>query len=150
MRAHAAYHRTQWDEQMVESISSRRRISRVTAELFMTGEVEGKAALELILFYEDFDDANLHKAEVRYLGLLHFAGSVHGHHGGFVMEDRGYFKEGTARSEVVILTNSGIGSLKGIQGKGHYRASADSATFEMEYELNPSAEEMGTSIRLTA
>ncbi len=135
MKAKGTYAVKKWDENVYEQISSEMKITKATVEYSMSGQINGKAFVEYLMFYKYFDENDQHKSSAIYIGLIRFVGNVQGKEGSFVIEDHGTFKNGAASSALQIITGSGMGELKGIQGTGGYSATQDSAQIELDYNL---------------
>jgi hypothetical protein len=70
-----------------------------------------------------------------YTGIMRFTGNVNGKEGSFAIEDHGTFENGEASSTLQIISGSGMGELKGIQGTGRYSANQNGAQIELDYTL---------------
>ena len=135
MKASATYTVKKWEEKPYDDISSNMKMTRASVEYALDGEINGKATVEYLMFYSHFDAQDQHKAAAQYVALLRFNGALGGKSGSFVMQDTGAFEGGTASSTLQIVNGSGTGDLKGIGGKGSYRANKDGFRFEVDYSL---------------
>ena len=111
MIAKAEYKPTKWDEKPYETISSDAKLAKTSATFAFTGQLEGNASVEYLMFYEKFDASAPHASSATYVGLIRFDGRLDGKQGSFVMEDNGSFKAGSAESTLKIIPNSGVGDL---------------------------------------
>jgi hypothetical protein len=134
MKARGKHTPEGWKEEAVQTFGGQ-QISRVSTNFKITGEIEGTAATEYVMYYESFDPNDMHKAQARYTGYAHFAGSVAGKKGSFVMLDAGTYGGGEAKSELTIVEGSGTEEFNGIRGSGRYVASQSEMFYELEYDL---------------
>ncbi len=135
MKAKGTYAVKKWEENPYEQISSEMKMTKASVEYLMSGQINGKALVEYLMFYKYFDANDQHKSYAIYIGLIRFIGNVHDKEGSFVIEDHGTFENGAANSTLQIITGSGMGELKGIEGTGRYSATQDGAQIELNYNL---------------
>jgi hypothetical protein len=135
MKARATYTVKKWEEATYHQISPDMKMTKASVEFAFTGDMEGKGSVEYLMFYRHVDEKDPHKSAASYVGLIRFEGTVAGKSGSFVMEDRGSFESGTARSDLRIAADSGTGALAGIMGTGTYRANQDGFHLDLEYNL---------------
>ena len=135
MQLTASYTPTKWDEKTYQLISEKQKMTKASVEMVFTGVMEGKASVEWLMYYSDFDDKDMHKAVAQYTGLIRFEGNVEGKSGSFVMEDKGSYEAGEARSVSAIIPGSGTGELKTISGAAKSFATPKSCSIELDYSL---------------
>jgi hypothetical protein len=135
MRAKGTYTVKKWDETTCEQISPEMKTTRASVEYALSGEIEGKASVEYLMFYSHFDAKDQHNSTASYVGFILFNGVVAGRPGSFVMKDDGTFEAGSAVSALRISEGSGTGSLAGITGTALYRADQEGYHFELDYKL---------------
>ena len=135
MQAIADYTPTKWDEKPYLSISGNQKMTKASVEMVFTGPMQGKAAVEWLMYYSDFDEKDPHKAVAKYVGLIRFEGKLDGKTGSFVMEDQGEYEAGKARSVSTIITGSGTGELKSIRGDAKSMATPKTCSIELNYSL---------------
>jgi Protein of unknown function (DUF3224) len=135
MKAKGTYSVKKWEENTYEQISSEMKMTKATVKYSISGQIDGKALVEYLMFYKYFDVKDQHKSSANYIGLIRFIGNVGGKEGSFVIEDHGTFENGTASSALQIIAGSGTGELKGMQGNGQYSATQDGAQIELDYNL---------------
>ena len=111
------------------------KITKATITFAFKGQIEGTASVEYLMFYKDYDEKDPHKSTANYVGLIRLQGKLNAKVGSFVMEDKGTFEAGTARSSLTIVPGSGTGELKGITGKGTSVATPKDCNCELDYEL---------------
>ena len=135
MKTKGTYTVKKWEELTYQQIAPEMKMTKASVEYTFSGEIEGKASVEYLMFYRHFDPNDQHKASAAYVALLRFEGSLSGRSGSFVMIDNGTFEGGTANSDLQIAEGSGTGTLQGISGTGLYRANQDGFHFQLDYEL---------------
>jgi hypothetical protein len=135
MKATGTLKPAKWDEKTYEQITADKKLTKATVELVFTGEIEGTASVEFLMFYKYADEKDPHSALATFMGLMRFNGTLNGKSGSFVMEDWGTFIKGALNGELTILPDSGTGALAEIIGKAHYHSNASEVAFEIEYEL---------------
>jgi hypothetical protein len=135
MKAKATYSVKKWEEKTYDQISPEIKMTKASVEYEFSGELEGTASVEYLMFYSHADPTDQHKSSASYVGLIRFEGTLNGRSGSFAMKDDGTFESGTAASALTIVEGSGTGSLEGIKGTGMYRANCEGFVFEMEYEM---------------
>ena len=135
MKTTASCSPTKWDEKPYQMIGEKQKLTKATVEMPCTGGMEGKASIEWLMYYSAFDAKDPHLADAQYLGLIRFEGKLDGKTGSFVMEDRGTYKAGEARSTWTILAGSGTGELSSLAGKAQFLATPKSCSIEMDYHL---------------
>lgn len=135
MNAMGSYTVKKWEEKLYDQISSEMKMTKATVEYSMSGQIDGKAAVEYLMFFKYFDENDQHKSSAMYIRLIRFVGKVLGKEGSFVIEDHGTFENGAASSTLQIVARSGMGELKDIQGAGRYSANHDGAQIELDYNL---------------
>ncbi len=91
MKAIGSYAPTKWDEKPYEHISTNMKMTRASVTFAFTGQIEGNASVEYLMFYRDFDGKDPHKAAANYVGLIRLQGKLNGRSGSFAMEDKGVF-----------------------------------------------------------
>jgi hypothetical protein len=135
MKARGSYSVKQWEETAYRQISPEMKLTKASVLYEFTGDLQGIASVEYLMFYRHFDSEDQHKASASYVGLIHFDGVLKGKKGSFVFEDKGSFEAGAANSRLQIAEGSGTGSLRGIQGTGMYLANKDGFHLELDYDF---------------
>ena len=135
MKAMATYTVQQWKEDNWQVLSNEVKMTKASVEYALKGEIEAKATVEYLMYYQFFDAKDPHKSSAEYIGQMYIEGKVAGKNGSFAVEDSGIFEGGAAQSTFRILEGSGTGQLKGIRGTGKYKADEKGYHFELEYEL---------------
>lgn len=135
MRLYGTYVPSKWDEETIEVIEDRMKLTRVSAEFVFEGDIEGLAKVEYLMFYSSFDPADMHNSKAQYVGQIQIVGKLKGKAGSFVVSDAGSFVGGVANSDLSIIAGSGTDELSGISGVGEYTADQKGCTWEMEVSL---------------
>ena len=135
MKLSGTYSVSKWEESPIRPDVDGMRATRVSAEFLFTGEIEGTALVEYLMFYTVFDEKNMHNSQARYVGHMKIIGTAKEKSGSFALTDSGIFEGGLARSEVEIITGSGAGGLSSISGLGSYLADSSGSRWELELEF---------------
>jgi len=124
-----------WDEKPYEIIENRMKSTKATVEFAFSGDIEGSADVEYLMFYSSFDPEDPHKAKAQYVGLMRITGKLKGKSGSFTLLDNGTFESGAAKSKVTIVPESGTGELSNITGGGSYRADQGGCFLELDVAI---------------
>ncbi|HUI11141.1 MAG TPA: DUF3224 domain-containing protein, partial [Bacteroidota bacterium] len=135
VRVTATFMPKSWDEKTYAQDSPGTKITRSSVVYQYTGEMEGEGSAECLMFYSSYDEQDPHRAAAEYIGLIRFTGTLNGKGGDFVLEEKGAYGGGTARSSLRILPGSGTKALAGISGTGTTLATAKTCQVELEYVL---------------
>ena len=135
MKAIGTYTVKNWEEKLYDQLSSEMKMTKATVEYALSGQMDGRALVEYLMFYKYSDENNQHNSSAMYIGLIKFTGKIQGKEGNFVIEDHGTFENGAASSTLQIVAGSGMGELKGIHGTGRYSANQDGSHIELDYNL---------------
>ena len=135
MKAQCTYYVRKWNESAYDELSPVMKMTKASVEYAFAGDLEGKAAVEYLMFYSHVDEKDQHGSSAEYTGFIRFTGTVGGRSGSFVMSDNGRFEGGAASSMIRICDGSGTAALHGISGSGSYHADKDGCKFAMEYTL---------------
>lgn len=135
MIARGTYAVKKWEETTYVQISAEMKMTKAAVEYEFSGEIEGRASVQYLMFYRHVDNKDQHKASASYVGLIRFEGKLSGSSGSCVLEDRGTFEGGAANSTLRIADGSGTGGLGGIRGTGMYLADREGCRFELDYNF---------------
>ena len=135
MRLSGSYVPKKWEEKPYDLIEGRMKATKATVEFAFSGDFEGIASLEYLMFYTTFDAADSHKATAEYVGLMRLVGTLKGQAGSFALTDAGAYSGGAARSTLRVVAGSGTEALSRISGGGSYRADAEGCQWELDVEL---------------
>ena len=135
MKAKGIYTVKKWEELTFQQIAPGMKMTKASVEYSFSGEIEGKASVEYLMFYSRFDPKDQHKSSASYVGLIYFEGTLLGKSGSFVFEDKCTFEGGTAKPALRIAKGSGTNQLKGIHGTGMYIANLEGCQIELEYNF---------------
>lgn len=135
MKLSGIYTVSKWDETPYRPDRDGMRYTKTSAKFAFTGDIEGFAYVEYLMFYSFFDEIDMHKSAAQYVGHLKIEGEVKGKSGSFVLTDSGTFDGGIASSEVDIIAGSGTGELTGIVGLGTYQADEKGCRWELDVQI---------------
>jgi len=135
MKAQGTYTVVKWDESPYETISPTSKLTRASVEYQCAGDIEGKLAVQHLMFYSKADPKDQHNSTAEYTGIIRFQGNIQKKAGSFIVFDKGSFQGGMASSSLEIAAGSGTEALQGITGKGSYKADKNGCTIELEYFL---------------
>ena len=135
MKISGTYQVKKWDEKPYDIIEDRMKMTKASVEYLFSGDIEGTANVEGVMFYKSFDPKDPHKAEAQYVGLIKITGKLKGRSGSFTLTDNGKFEAGTATSTLKIIAGSGTGELSRISGTGSYKADKNLYAYEMDVSL---------------
>jgi hypothetical protein len=124
-----------WDEKVYSDLSDKMKISKADVEYSISGEIEGKAVVQYVMFYSYYNNDNPHDSSSEFVGLIEFSGKIGDKCGSFVFEDKGSFKSGVVSSDVKILVLSGTSDFTNISGKGKYIADQNGFKIELDVEI---------------
>ncbi|MBI1803159.1 MAG: DUF3224 domain-containing protein [Ignavibacteriae bacterium] len=136
MKAKGTYTVKKWEELSYQQMTPEKKMTKASVEYNLSGEIEGKASVEYLMFYSHSDPKDQHKSSASYVGLIYFDGTLSGKSGSFVLEDNGTFEGGVAKAALRIAKGSGTGQLEGIHGIGMYLANREGCHFELEYNFD--------------
>jgi hypothetical protein len=135
MKISGSYSPTKWDEHPYQFIEERMKLTKASVEFAFSGDIEGTAFVEYLMFYSSFDPEDIHASKALYVGQMRIEGNLQGKSGSFVLTDNGTFESGIAKSQLVIIPDSGTGELSHITGSGFYAADQSGCSWEMEVVL---------------
>jgi hypothetical protein len=135
LRLSGTYSVSKWDEVPYRPDQDGIRYTKTSAKFVFTGDIEGFAFVEYLMFYSFFDEVDMHKSVAQYVGHLKIEGKIKEKSGSFVLTDSGTFEDGVASSDVDIITGSGTGELRGIIGLGSYQADEKGCRWELDVQL---------------
>jgi len=118
-----------WEETPIAQKENQPKFTRAAVVNTYAGDLEGKGHLEYQMAYITEKHAPFHAYE-------QFVGTLHGKSGTFVLAHQGEWKDGAAKASWNIVPGSGTGELKGISGKGHYEATGEVQTWQVELEYD--------------
>ena len=119
---------TSWDEKTI-SESGGTKITRTTMGQSCSGDIEGIAASELVMYYQEGGTAII-------VGFLTIDGSIDDRTGTVVLRSIGKFDGSEATADLTVVAGSGTGGLTGISGTGTSVApSGPTAFVELDLEF---------------
>jgi hypothetical protein len=104
-----------WDEQPFSEAEGGRKLTRASVVNTYSGDIEGEGTLTYLMVYGADGSAS-------YIGLEQVVGRIGERRGSFVLEHRGVFEDGAAKSTSSVVYGSGSGDLTGLRGDGSFVA----------------------------
>ncbi len=129
-RATAAFEIKSWKENPFNELEGAPKLVRASVHKAYHGEIEGEGTLEYLMIYNADGSAN-------YFGYERVVGKIGTRSGSFVLEDKGVFEGGIAKSTLRVMPGSGTNELRGLRGEGSYATGhAQQHPFTFEYEFD--------------
>ncbi|NUO83928.1 DUF3224 domain-containing protein [candidate division KSB1 bacterium] len=125
-RATATFEIKNWKENPFNELEGAPKLMRASVSKVYHGELEGEGTLEYLMIYNADGSAN-------YFGYERVVGKLGARSGSFVLEDKGVFEGGMAKSSLKVMSNSGTGELRGLRGEGSY-ATGHAQQHEMTFD----------------
>src|SRR6267378_3463104 len=128
--AKATFTLNAWDEKHYNEMNGLPKLTRVSVTKAYQGDLTGEGKLEYLMMYRDDGSAS-------FIGQERVVGSVGGRSGSFVLQRSGTFKGGVAMVTLLVVTGSGTGELRGLQGNGEFAVGHQppySMTLDYEFE----------------
>jgi hypothetical protein len=132
MKLSGTYTVKKWEEAPYEVIEDRMKATRASVEYAYSGDIEGTAKVEYLMFYRSFDNKDPHKAEAEHVAMMRIIGKLNGKSGSFAVKDNGSYGSGLAKASLSIVAGSGTGELAGISGTGSYKADQSGWNWELD------------------
>ena len=128
-RANASFKIESWNEEPLATGSGAPKVTRARVTKSYSGDLEASSILEYVLAYGPDGSAT-------YVGMERVEGVLGGRAGSFVLEHRGSFERGNARSTWTVVPGSGTAELSGLRGHGGATAvHAERNPWTLDYEL---------------
>ncbi len=70
------------------------KATKASVEYAFSGDIEGTANVEYLMFYSSFDPRDPHNAAAQYVGLIKVVGKLKGKSGSFALTDNGQVQVG--------------------------------------------------------
>jgi hypothetical protein len=119
---------TAWSEKAYAEIENGGKLTRASVELTYSGGIEGTSSIEYLMAYRNDEWA-------AFVGQERITGAVSGAKGSFLIQHRGTFESGVARSTWTVVPSSGTGALQAIGGHGAFVADKQGrADYTFTYE----------------
>ena len=131
MKTHAAatFEIKSWNENPFNELEGAPKLVRASVLKSYHGDIEGEGTLEYLMIYNENGFAT-------YVGFERVVGKIGARSGSFVLEDKGVFEGGIAKSSLKVMPDSGTGELRGLRGEGNYATGhAKEHAFAFEYEF---------------
>lgn len=120
-----------WNEETYSQAKDGPAVIRASVSQTYSGVLAAKSKIEYLM--TTFADETS-----TFIGIEEILGELEGKSGSFLLEHDGTHRDGVAKSDFVIIPNSGTGELTGIRGKGSYEATHETAEITLEYDFEES------------
>jgi hypothetical protein len=114
MQANTIFKIAAWDEQPMFEEGGY-KLTRATVRKTYSGDLEGEGVVEFLMAYRPDGTA-------RFIGFERVTGHLGGRAGSFMLEHRGDFEGGLARTAASIVPGSGTGALQALRGEMNFAA----------------------------
>lgn len=128
-RANARFAIKNWDEKPYSEGQDLPKLTRASVTKSFTGDIEGEGSVEYLMMYRSDGSAT-------FVGLERVVGTIGGKSGSFVLQRSGAFEGGVARESYTVISGSGTGELRGLEGTGTTALGHGTEyTFTLDYDL---------------
>jgi Protein of unknown function (DUF3224) len=118
-----------WNEKPYAELENGGKLTRASVELAYTGGIEGTSTIEYLMAYRNDEWA-------AFVGQERITGAIAGSKGSFLIQHRGTFESGVARSTWTVVPSSGTESLRSIVGHGTFVADKQGrADYTFSYDI---------------
>jgi hypothetical protein len=100
-----------WDEKPYSEGADLPKLTRASVAKTFTGDLEGEGHVDYLMMYRSDGSAT-------FVGLERITARLGGKAGTFVLQRTGVFEGGQAKESYSVVTGSGTGALRGLQGDG--------------------------------
>src|SRR5437899_11837998 len=100
-----------WDEKSYDEIDDASKLTRAAVTNVYSGDIEGEAKLEYLMYYREATHAS-------FVGLERVVGRIGDKAGSFVLQHVGLFHGSKSQTTLLILPGSGTDGLHGLRGHG--------------------------------
>jgi Protein of unknown function (DUF3224) len=127
--ANGTFELKDFDETQTADLGGGSKVTRATITRALSGDVEGEAVWETVMYYRPDGTATI-------VGLERVTGSVGGRRGGYVAETTGTFDGTEMRSSSRVIEGSGTEGLTGLRGTGSTAAPhGPTGSYTLDHEL---------------
>jgi hypothetical protein len=128
-RASASFEVKSWVEKPFSGVAGAPRLTRATVVATYAGDLQGRGHVEYLMAYRADGTAS-------FLRLERVVASLGKESGSFALEGKGTYDGKVAKGTFAVVPGSGTKGLKGLRGKGAFRAKhGPKGTLTIEYEL---------------
>ena len=128
-KATATFEVKGWVEKPYAEIEGGAKFTRASVTKTFHGDIEGEGTVEYLMFYPGDGTAT-------FIGLERVAGCIGTRSGSFVLQHTGTDDGSTANITLSIVTGSGTGNLRGIEGQGTCIASRNDPGLPMTLDYD--------------
>jgi Protein of unknown function (DUF3224) len=120
-----------WDESAYSEEQDGRKLTQASVKQSFSGDIEGEGSVEWLMCYRPDKTAD-------FVGLQRIDGRLGVRSGSFVLlQTDGSFDGTEAKGQLSVVPGSGTGDLRGLRGRGEFRApqgSEASMTLDCDFE----------------
>ncbi len=117
-----------WDETPYLEYDSGSKLTHAIIKQTYNGSVEGCSDVQYLMSYQN-------PASAVFVGHEMLSANISGKSGSLVLQHKGTFENGVAKSFFEIVPGSAKGSLKGMEGKGNFE-STENGQAKYTFNLN--------------
>ena len=104
-----------WDEDDIMETDDSARVTRAKVSRSFEGDIEGTGTVEWLMGYDEDGSAT-------FVGIERIVGSIGGKAGTVVLRHVGVFDGQVAKADLLVVSGSGTGELRGVRGEGSFEA----------------------------
>ncbi len=118
-----------WDEKPYSEGQDLPKLTRASVTKTLTGDIEGEGHAEYLMMYRGDGSAT-------FVGLERVRAKIGNKTGTFVLRRTGVFENGQAKETYTVVSGSGTGDLRGLEGEGNTAVGHGMEhPFELSYDL---------------
>jgi hypothetical protein len=104
-----------WDEDDIMETDDGAKVTRAKVSRSFEGDIEGAGTVEWLMAYDEDGSAT-------FVGIERIVGSIGGRTGTVVLRHVGAFDGQVAKADLLVVSGSGTGELRGVRGEGSFEA----------------------------
>jgi hypothetical protein len=104
-----------WDEDDIMETDDGAKVTRAKVSRSFEGDIEGASTVEWLMAYDEDGSAT-------FVGIERIVGSIGGRTGTVVLRHVGAFDGQVAKADLLVVSGSGTGELRGVRGEGSFEA----------------------------
>jgi hypothetical protein len=117
---------TNWDEAPAQEFNEESKITKATVKQSYSGDAVGESTIHYTMYYPN-------KSYSMFIGIEHFKGKIGDKEGELVLEHKGEFEDGVAKSD--FITINGSGEFKDLPFTGNF-VTKDHGAADYEFILS--------------
>ena len=129
VHAKAKFQVKSWNEKPYDEMEGGPKLTRATVAKSFSGDLEGDGTVEYLMMHRE-------DGGTTFVGLERIVGTIGDRRGSFVLEHKGTYEGGTAKTTWSVVPGSGTGDLSGLRGEGGFAsAHADEYAITLDYDF---------------